>query len=101
MVSFWTVLISRASSSWSNTCGQRASDIETEWESKGRAREREQYLTQVHNNALMHFLPEMGPENLNERDLECGDLAMHEDASQIQLYLKPYIHLVEQGRGRR
>ena len=44
----------------------------------------------------MHLLPQMGPEDLYEGDLQGGDLAMHEDTSQIQLHLKPHIHLVEQ-----
>lgn len=71
-------------------------------EREGRERKNCKYLTQVHDNALVHLLPEMGPEDLDERDLQCGDLAMHEDACQIQLHLKPHIHLVEQeveGRG--
>lgn len=54
------------------------------------------YLTQVHDNALMHLLPEVGPKYLDEGDLQGRDLAMHEDASQVQLHLKPHIHLVEQ-----
>lgn len=35
----------------------------------------------------------MSPENLDKRDLQCGDLAMHEDTRQVQLHLKAYIYL--------
>lgn len=41
----------------------------------------------------MDLLPQVSSENLDERDLQCGDLAMHEDTRQIQLHLKPYIYL--------
>ena len=55
------------------------------------------YLAQVHDNALVDLLPEMSSEDLDERDLECGDLPVHEDASQVQLNLEPHVHL-ERGR---
>jgi len=35
----------------------------------------------------------MRSEYLNQRDLQRGDLTMHEDSSQIQLHLEPYIHV--------
>lgn len=41
----------------------------------------------------MDFLPQVSPENLNEGDLQRGDLAVHEDSSQVKLYLKTDIHL--------
>ena len=41
------------------------------------------HLTQVHHNALVHFLPQMRTKDLNERNLERWDLAMHEDARQV------------------
>lgn len=51
------------------------------------------YLTQIHDDALMDLLPQMGSEDLNEGDLKCGDLAMHENACQIQLHLETNVHL--------
>lgn len=51
------------------------------------------YLTQVHNDALMDLLPQVSSEDLDEGDLQGGDLAMHEDARQVQLHLKAYVHL--------
>lgn len=41
------------------------------------------------------LLPEMGPEDLDERDLEGRDLAVHEDACEVQLHLKANVHLRE------
>ena len=35
----------------------------------------------------------MSPEDLDQRDLERGDLAMHENASQIQLHLEAHVHI--------
>ena len=46
------------------------------------------YLTQVHDHTLMHLLPQMCPKDLNQRDLEGRDLAVHEDASQVELDLE-------------
>lgn len=43
----------------------------------------------------MDFLPQVSPENLNEGDLERGDLAVHEYSRQVKLYLKTDIHLKE------
>lgn len=51
------------------------------------------HLTQIHYNALMDLLPQVSSENLNERNLQRGDLAMHKNTCQIQLHLKPNIHL--------
>jgi len=46
------------------------------------------YLTEIHDDALVHLLPQMCSEDLDQRDLECRDLAMHEDASKVQLDLE-------------
>jgi len=46
------------------------------------------YLTQVHDDALVHFLPQMCSEDLDQRDLERWYLAMHEDAGEVELNLK-------------
>ena len=53
------------------------------------------HLTQVHNDTLVHFLPEVSSENLDERDLQSWDLAVHEDARQVQLHLETDVHLIE------
>mmetsp|Transcript_27924 Transcript_27924/g.90699 ORF Transcript_27924/g.90699 Transcript_27924/m.90699 type:complete len:205 (-) Transcript_27924:4267-4881(-) len=41
----------------------------------------------------MYLLPKMCTKNLNERDLESGDLSMHEDSSQIQLHLEADVYI--------
>lgn len=41
------------------------------------------HLTQVHNDALMDLLPQVSSEDLDERDLQRGDLAVHEDTRQV------------------
>ena len=41
----------------------------------------------------MDFLPQVSSENLDEGDLQCRDLAVHEDSSQIQLHLETHVHL--------
>ena len=54
------------------------------------------YLTEIHDNALVDLLPQVSPEDLDEGDLQSGDLAVHEDASQIKLHLETHVHLQEQ-----
>ena len=49
--------------------------------------------SQVHDHALVDLLPQVGPEDLDERDLEGGNLPVHENAGQIQLHLEPYVHI--------
>lgn len=44
-------------------------------------------LAQVHHDGLVDLLPQVGTEDLDERDLEGGDLSVHEDAGQVQLHL--------------
>jgi len=46
------------------------------------------HLTEIHDDTLMHLLPQMCPEDLDQRDLECRDLAVHEDAGQVELDLE-------------
>lgn len=41
----------------------------------------------------MDLLPQVSAEDLDERDLQCGDLAVHEDTCQIQLHLKADVYL--------
>ena len=51
------------------------------------------HLTQICYNVLMDLLPEMSSEDLNERNLQCGNLSMHEDTCQIQLHLETNINI--------
>ena len=48
----------------------------------------QRYLTEIHDDALVDLLPEMGAEDLDEGDLESGDLAVHEDAGEVELDLE-------------
>ena len=41
----------------------------------------------------MDFLPKMATEDLDQADLQGGDLAMHENTSQIQLHLEADIDI--------
>ena len=53
----------------------------------------ETYLAQVHYHALVDFLPQMGSEDLNQRDFEGRDFTVHEYSGQVELYLKADVHL--------
>mmetsp|Transcript_98960 Transcript_98960/g.262867 ORF Transcript_98960/g.262867 Transcript_98960/m.262867 type:complete len:658 (-) Transcript_98960:4864-6837(-) len=50
-------------------------------------------LTQVHDDTLVDLLPQVGSEDLDQRDLERGDLAVHEDAGEVQLHLETHVHV--------
>ena len=52
-----------------------------------------EHLAQVHDQALVHLLPQMGAEDLDERDLERRDLAVHEDSGEVQLHLEADVHV--------
>ena len=54
-----------------------------------------EHLAQIHHHTLVDLLPQMGSEDLDEGDLEGGNFAVHEDASQIQLDLETHVHLVK------
>ena len=41
----------------------------------------------------MDLLPEVRAEDLDEADLQSGDLAVHEDARQVELDLEADVHL--------
>ena len=47
-----------------------------------------EHLTQVHDDGLVDLLPQVRAEDLDERDLECRDLAVEKDAGEIQLHLE-------------
>ena len=47
------------------------------------------YLTEIHDNALVYFLPQMSTKDLDERDFQSRDFPMHEDSSEVELNLKP------------
>ena len=51
------------------------------------------HLAEIHHYTLVDLLPEMGPEYLDEGDLEGRDLAVHEYPSQVKLHLETHIHL--------
>jgi len=50
-----------------------------------------------HDNRLVHLLPQVGTEDLDERNLECGDLAVHEDAREVELHLETDV--LHKGKG--
>jgi hypothetical protein len=41
----------------------------------------------------MDLLPQMGSEDLDERNLQCWNFAVKEDAGQIQLNLETNVHI--------
>ena len=45
-------------------------------------------LTEIHNDGFMNLLPQMSTEHLYERNLQCRNLAMEEDAGEIELNLE-------------
>ena len=45
-------------------------------------------LAQVHDNGLVNLLPQMGTEDLDKRDLQCGNFTVKEDTRQIKLHLE-------------
>ena len=45
-------------------------------------------LAEIHDHRLMDLLPEMGTEDLDERDLERRNLSVQENTSQIELDLE-------------
>lgn len=47
----------------------------------------------------MNLLPQVSSEDLDQGDLEGGNFAMHEDSSEIQLYLETHIYLKNKNRG--
>lgn len=51
------------------------------------------HLTEIHDDALVNLLPQVSPEDLNEGDLQRGDLAVHKDSRQVKLYLETHVHL--------
>ena len=42
----------------------------------------------------------MGPEDLDQRDLEGRDFSVHEDASEVELDLEAHVHVGSVDRGR-
>ena len=55
--------------------------------------------SQVHDHALVDLLPQVGPEDLDERDLQGRNLAVHEDAGQVQLHLEAHVDVGTIDRG--
>ena len=50
-------------------------------------------LTEVHCHRLVDLLPQMGTEDLDERDLERWNLSVEEDTSQIKLDLETNVNI--------
>ena len=46
------------------------------------------HLAKIHHNGLVDLLPQVGSEDLDEGNLERGDLAVHEDPSEVELHLE-------------
>ena len=59
------------------------------------------HLAEIHDDALVDLLPQVSPEDLNEGDLQRGDLAVHEDAGEVELHLEAHIHLWERNTRKR
>eukprot|EP00964_Phaeocystis_antarctica_P078146 scaffold48598_cov65-Phaeocystis_antarctica.AAC.1 len=57
-------------------------------------------LAEVHHDGLVHLLPQVRAEDLDERDLERRDLAVHEDARQVELHLEAHVDVGAVDRGR-
>ncbi len=51
-----------------------------------------EHLAEVHHDALVNLLPEMRPKDLNERNLERWNLAVHKDACEVELHLEANVH---------
>jgi hypothetical protein len=51
------------------------------------------HLTQIHNHTFMYLLPQMGTEDLDQRDLEGRNLAVQEDASKVELDLETNVDI--------
>ena len=49
------------------------------------------HLAQVHGDGLVDLLPEMRSEDLDEGDLQRGNLAVHEDAGEVELHLEAHV----------
>ena len=56
-------------------------------------------LAKIHNHRLVNLLPQMGTEDLDQGDLESGDLAVQEDTSKIQLDLETDVDVGSVDRG--
>ena len=52
-----------------------------------------EHLTEIHNHRFMDLLPQMGTENLNQRDLQSWNFSMQENTRQIQLDLESDVDL--------
>ena len=52
-----------------------------------------EHLTKIHDDRLMDLLPQMGPEDLDERNLQGWDFPVKEDTGQIELNLETDINV--------
>ena len=52
-----------------------------------------EHLAQIHRERLVDLLPQVRTEDLNQRDLERRNLAVHKDAREIELHLEADVHV--------
>ena len=57
------------------------------------------HLPKIHHDTFVNLLPQMGTKDLNQGDLQRGNLAVHEYASQIELHLKTNVDISAVDRG--
>jgi hypothetical protein len=59
-----------------------------------------EHLAQIHDHGLVNLLPQVGTEDLDQRNLQSGDLAVQENASQVELNLETDVDIgtVDSGR---
>lgn len=50
-------------------------------------------LTKIHDDALVNLLPQVSTEDLDQRDLECRNFAVHENTGEVELDLKTDVDL--------
>ena len=51
------------------------------------------HLAHIHDDRLVDLLPQVRAENLDQGDFQGGQLAVHENARQVELHLEPDVHV--------
>ena len=57
-------------------------------------------LTHIHNNGFVNLLPQVGAEDLNQRNFERRNFAVHEDSGEVELDLEADVDVGTVDRGR-
>ena len=57
-------------------------------------------LAKIHGDRFVDLLPEMCAEDLDQRDLQRGNLAVHENAGEVELHLEANVDIGAVDRGR-